>query len=1246
LRLFTHFTGALTMAVIAAAILWVANPAGGTPVTSGLTLWLDGSDIDGGNNGATGDPLNGASGFTWADKSGNGNHANIIFGTPTYTTSSLIGGAPGVVFDGNDYFRTTTTAGPTDGFTMFSVFEYTGGNNLHQMMIMWGDEPTGNRRAMWRTANGIAHSFNGAARDVVGTLTTPTGSDFIGMVQKASGSNAISLQLNGVTGGSGSPALSAIGASDITIGANNAGNERIQAHIAEVLIYNTPLTAGEISQVGNYLESKYGVAWIDTFQSAATGDWSSASTWDFPPPAGGPAGDDQVIIQSGHDVGYDTLATGSIGAVTINSAAGTSSLVLSQNLDVSGTVLMQGGNLALLDLNGHKLTADKLEIMVNTSNQNGLLPVLQRTGGGTLDVGTLSIHNGGSTTYTLDPGDVIRNLRTEASGLAGNSGIDVVTSSVGNITESVYIGWHGINELKLGADLNISGGMTLERGTLVSNGYNVTVGGNWIHGTGQGGTFNRAGGGTLTLNGSLTPDWNDGGGGTFSTLPGDAFNGTVNFGWVQTNANSFLDMTQSTGDTTGVTFNGNITDQIWDRGQYAIRLFFDGATTGTDFDWGMRWQGNRVATLTTWDNRSDGANVGDLTLQYSGGPAGVQIFYSPGDDYTYVGYGSQYTNLVWDDGNGDWALNTNWDPDFVPISASLATIGNGGTANVNTAGQTVGTLNIDNGGANINAAGELTVTRAINVAAGQSLNVAGTLNAPTINTAGNTSFTNAAGNIGDVNVTGGTTNVEGTTLGGLNVTGGTVNVQSASTATNLMVDAPTASVQISGGNLTTSNGELHSGLVSTSNAHALVVADGGQLKVGSGVNIHASGATAQVRGGDVINPTAAQRNTLSLTGGTITVSGGIGNAGAAADTTNLKHQWTFNDGTMNDSINSAHGVAENANVFVQDGRLRIANTGRMLTAASGSAVGVRTLMAWVSLENLNQFAGSALTIENDAGGGTFDGIIYGERTGRQWMNGSNSFVRSPVSNGGALETVTEPGEVMMAIVYNSDNSITLYRDGALYGNSYTQGTLVTYTNPVFQIGRRHGTNNSWIDAWINEARVYNTALSGAQIFDIYNSFYTQLDINMPDWDVEVNHTTTLELDTTGSVTLGDLIVNLEDHSLGDTILEILSGASSISWDNLIVNGPADAGEYVLVDWSDQLATSDPFFDGMFSSVSFNGLSGALTYLDHQILLQVLGSSTQAVPEPSSVLMWAVIAMASAVLFARRDRSKIVYLRTK
>jgi MYXO-CTERM domain-containing protein len=210
------------------------------------------------------------------------------------------------------------------------------------------------------------------------------------------------------------------------------------------------------------------------------------------------------------------------------------------------------------------------------------------------------------------------------------------------------------------------------------------------------------------------------------------------------------------------------------------------------------------------------------------------------------------------------------------------------------------------------------------------------------------------------------------------------------------------------------------------------------------------------------------------------------------------HRWSFNDGTADDSVGGADGTLNNGASIV-GGRLQLDGVNDYVrTSTVGQGLFAKTLMAWVSPANLSQRAGGVLTLEDPTGSDTFDSIVYGELTAGQWMNGSDFGRRSNgTDNGGPLETVTDPGEVMLAITYELDGSIAIYRNGLPYA-SYQAATPsdqpVLYDGSLADglLGLRHadragdtgGTatgNDVFWAGWINEARLYNYALTPEQI---------------------------------------------------------------------------------------------------------------------------------------------------------------------
>ncbi|GHC62952.1 LamG-like jellyroll fold domain-containing protein [Roseibacillus persicicus] len=201
------------------------------------------------------------------------------------------------------------------------------------------------------------------------------------------------------------------------------------------------------------------------------------------------------------------------------------------------------------------------------------------------------------------------------------------------------------------------------------------------------------------------------------------------------------------------------------------------------------------------------------------------------------------------------------------------------------------------------------------------------------------------------------------------------------------------------------------------------------------------------------------------------------------------HRWTFEDGT--DSVGGAD-LEFNGGGALYDGRLYLDGSDdfAVTKAPLSGDLSERTLVVWAGVDDLGQGGGGVLTVV----GGTaatdpFDGIVFGERATSQWMNGSNSFLRSVSNNGGAAESVTSPETVMVAIVYGPGNEITIYREGALYSTSgATQGTRQDYAGGTSfaHFGQRHTDgSNRFFEGFIEEARIYDEALSAVELAALY-----------------------------------------------------------------------------------------------------------------------------------------------------------------
>jgi mono/diheme cytochrome c family protein len=146
----------------------------------------------------------------------------------------------------------------------------------------------------------------------------------------------------------------------------------------------------------------------------------------------------------------------------------------------------------------------------------------------------------------------------------------------------------------------------------------------------------------------------------------------------------------------------------------------------------------------------------------------------------------------------------------------------------------------------------------------------------------------------------------------------------------------------------------------------------------------------------------------------------------------------------------------------------------------------RTFEVWAAITDLKSRGGGLLTLEQ-VDSSAFDSIVFGEREAGKWIAGSNAFRRTRNLQAPA-ETTASDDLTHLVIVYAEDGTITLYRNGKVYGAPYKptgpQSELQTYKKgqSFFLFGKRHtGGGKPFFAGEIDEARVYDRALSSSEL---------------------------------------------------------------------------------------------------------------------------------------------------------------------
>ena len=142
----------------------------------------------------------------------------------------------------------------------------------------------------------------------------------------------------------------------------------------------------------------------------------------------------------------------------------------------------------------------------------------------------------------------------------------------------------------------------------------------------------------------------------------------------------------------------------------------------------------------------------------------------------------------------------------------------------------------------------------------------------------------------------------------------------------------------------------------------------------------------------------------------------------------------------------------------------------------------KSLEAWVYVDDLNQRGGGVLGIEGITEH-AFDSLVFGESAAKKWLPGSNNFKRTKQPDG--AEEISGPQQrIHVVISYSSDGTVTVYRNGKPYGEPYKKSELHNFVEGDTRvlIGLRHtGAGNGFFHGRIDEARVYDLALSSDQV---------------------------------------------------------------------------------------------------------------------------------------------------------------------
>ena len=151
----------------------------------------------------------------------------------------------------------------------------------------------------------------------------------------------------------------------------------------------------------------------------------------------------------------------------------------------------------------------------------------------------------------------------------------------------------------------------------------------------------------------------------------------------------------------------------------------------------------------------------------------------------------------------------------------------------------------------------------------------------------------------------------------------------------------------------------------------------------------------------------------------------------------------------------------------------------------------KTLEAWVSLANLEQRGGAAISVQT-LDGVQFDAIVFGETEPGRWIVGSDNYMRTQRVDGPA-EAAPPDELVHVAVVYAMDGTITAYRNGRPYGQSYRSAGPILLPAAGTQVvfGLRHSPTGAGklLDGVVRRAQLYDRALTPAEVADSADAYF-------------------------------------------------------------------------------------------------------------------------------------------------------------
>ena len=295
-----------------------------------------------------------------------------------------------------------------------------------------------------------------------------------------------------------------------------------------------------------------------------------------------------------------------------------------------------------------------------------------------------------------------------------------------------------------------------------------------------------------------------------------------------------------------------------------------------------------------------------------------------------------------------------------------------------------------------------------------------------------------------------------------------------------------------------------------------------------------------------------------IAGMALAITAIVASTGLAAVT----HRWTFNDGTANDSVGTAHGTLNGGPTVTFDGQLDLDGVDDYVSLPGGTiAINTYanvTLEAWFTMDATPAWQRIYDFGDTNASNLGRNYIFYSPSSG----GGDHRAVISDADPGYNSEELAAGGPTLatglehhIAVTISNGGSMTLFHNGAQVGTTTLTKSLATVSNAFALLGEATYPGDPNFNGRIDEFRIHNTALSGAEVLSSFNAGQTfkptlVVDVNTMTGAIQLRNATAAPITFDNyQITSASGSLNVAGwNSLSDQNVNTIGPGAGQSWD--------------------------------------------------------------------------------------------------